>query len=67
LPLLESPEAVDGTQAKDIVEVDLETGKITNITRGETFQAKPYPDFMMGIINAGGLVKYTKKKLSGGL
>ena len=67
LPLLESVEAVDGTEAGDIVEVDLATGRINNVTRGMTFVAEPYPDFMMGIINAGGLVEYTKKKLAGGL
>jgi len=67
LPLLECVEAVDGTEAGDIVEVDLATGRINNVTRGMTFVAEPYPDFMMGIINAGGLVEYTKKKLAGGL
>jgi 3-isopropylmalate/(R)-2-methylmalate dehydratase small subunit len=64
---LECIEAVDGTEAGDILEVDLATGKISNVTRGKTFVAEPYPDFMMGIINAGGLIGYTKKKLSGGL
>jgi 3-isopropylmalate/(R)-2-methylmalate dehydratase small subunit len=67
LPLLECGQAVDGTEAGDIIEVDLATGKIANITKGKTFVAEPYPDFMMGVINAGGLVEYTKKKLSGGL
>lgn len=67
LPLLECIEAVDGTEADDILEVDLATGQIKNITRGKTFVAEPYPDFMMGIINAGGLVEYTRNKLSGGL
>jgi 3-isopropylmalate/(R)-2-methylmalate dehydratase small subunit len=66
LPLLESTEAVDGTEAGDVLEVDLTTGKISNVTRGTTFIAEPYPDFMMGIINAGGLVEYTAKKLIGG-
>jgi 3-isopropylmalate/(R)-2-methylmalate dehydratase small subunit len=65
LPLLECIEAVDGTEAGDILEVDLATGEIRNITRNKTFVAEPYPDFMMGIINAGGLVEYTKKKLAG--
>jgi 3-isopropylmalate/(R)-2-methylmalate dehydratase small subunit len=67
LPLLECIEAVDGTEAGDILEVDLTTGEIRNITRGKTFVAEPYPDFMMEIINAGGLVEYTTKKLTGGL
>ena len=66
LPLLESADAVDGTEAGDTLEVDLNTGEIRNATKGKTFVAKPYPDFMMGVINAGGLVEYTKKKLAGG-
>jgi 3-isopropylmalate/(R)-2-methylmalate dehydratase small subunit len=67
LPLLECIEAVDGTEAGDILEVNLNTGEIKNITRNKTFTAKAYPDFMMEIINAGGLVEYTAKKLTGGL
>ena len=67
LPLLECSEAVDNTEADDILEVDLTAGEIRNITRGRTFVAGPYPDFMMGIINAGGLVEYTKKRLTGGV
>ncbi|OGO14638.1 MAG: 3-isopropylmalate dehydratase small subunit [Chloroflexi bacterium RBG_16_48_7] len=67
LPLLESPEAVAGTDNSDVLEVDLVSGKIKNITKNREFTAKPYPDFMMGIVNAGGLVDYTKKKISGGL
>ena len=67
LPLLECSEAVDSAEAADVLEVDLGTGKIKNITRDKTFVAESYPDFMMGIINAGGLVEYTRKKLVGGL
>ena len=63
LPLLECPEAVDSCEAGDILEVDLALGEITNTTRGTTFTAKPYPEFMMGIINAGGLVEHTKRRL----
>jgi 3-isopropylmalate/(R)-2-methylmalate dehydratase small subunit len=67
LPLLECIEAVDGTESGDILEVDLATGEIRNISRSRVFVAKPYPEFMMGIINVGGLIEYTKKKLAGGL
>ncbi len=66
LPLMECPDAVDNTQDGDSLEIDLESGLITNVTRKRTFTAKPYPEFMMGIINAGGLVEYTKRKISGG-
>ena len=63
LPLLECGEAVDNTEAGDILEVDLSSGIIKNLTSGRTFTAKPYPDFMSGIISAGGLIEYTKARL----
>jgi 3-isopropylmalate/(R)-2-methylmalate dehydratase small subunit len=63
LPALECPEAVDSCEAGDELEVDLASGTITNLTRGITCTAKPYPEFMMGIINAGGLVEYTRARL----
>ena len=64
LPLLECEEAVDKTEAGDLLEVDLSRGKIKNLTRGKTFTAKPYPDFMAELISAGGLIEYTKKRLA---
>ncbi len=63
LPLLECEEAPDKIEAGDLVEVELATGRIKNLTNGLTFTAKPYPDFMAGIISAGGLIEYTRKKL----
>ena len=65
LPLLESPETVDNTNAGDVLQIELETGTINNITKGKTFKAKPYPPFMSEIIASGGLVEYTKKKIAG--
>ena len=64
LPVLECPEAVDAITAGDEIEVDLATGKIRNLTTEEVFVAKPYEPFMLEIINAGGLVEYTKQKLA---
>jgi 3-isopropylmalate/(R)-2-methylmalate dehydratase small subunit len=67
LPLLESPDAVEHTKSGDVLEVDLATGQIFNVASGKRFLAKPYPDFMAGIIDAGGLVEYTRKRmLTGG-
>jgi 3-isopropylmalate/(R)-2-methylmalate dehydratase small subunit len=65
LPLLECEEAVDNTDSGDILEVDLFSGKIRNLTRNKTFAAIPYPDFMREIIADGGLIEYTKKRLAG--
>jgi 3-isopropylmalate/(R)-2-methylmalate dehydratase small subunit len=67
LPLLESDETYGSTETGDVLEIDIATGQIMNLTRNKTFTAAPYPDFMMGIVNAGGLVEYTRKKLDGGV
>ena len=64
LPLLECEEAVDQTEAGDRLEVDLSCGEIKNLTRGMTFRAKPYPDFMAGLIAAGGLIEHTRQRLA---
>jgi len=64
LPLLECEEAVDNIEAGDMVEVDLATGGINNLTKGRKFTAKPYPNFMAELIAAGGLIEHTKKRLA---
>jgi len=64
LPVLESPEAVDGIRQGDEVSVDLASGTIRNLTTEQVFKAKPYEPFMMELIEAGGLVEYTKRKLA---
>lgn len=64
LPLLECEEAVDNTEAGDILEIDLSSGRIRNLTRGMEFTAKPYPDFMAELISVGGLIEYTRKRLA---
>lgn len=64
LPILESPEAVDGTDAGDELEVDIETGIITNMTKNRTFSAAPFPETMQEIINQGGMVNYVKNRLA---
>jgi len=64
LPLLECDEAVEKTEAGDIVEVDLSNGTIKNLTQNITFTAKPYPEFMSELISAGGLIEYTKNRLA---
>jgi 3-isopropylmalate dehydratase small subunit len=63
LPIFESPAAAEGIQEGDEVSVDMETGKITNQTRGEEYQATPIPPFMQEIISAGGLINYVSKRV----
>ena len=64
LPVLECDSAVAQTEAGDVLEVDLSSGQIKNLTNNKTFTAEPYPEFMSGIISVGGLIEYTKKRLA---
>ena len=65
LPILECAEAVDGSETGDELAVELETGTIRNLTKGNEFKAKPYPQFVLELMQAGGLVEYTKRRLAG--
>jgi 3-isopropylmalate/(R)-2-methylmalate dehydratase small subunit len=63
LPILVCPEAARDTQAGDELTVDLETGRITNARAERTYETSGFPAFIMDIIEAGGLVPYTRAKL----
>jgi 3-isopropylmalate/(R)-2-methylmalate dehydratase small subunit len=62
LPILESAEAAGRIDAGDEINVNFRTGRIVNKTKGETYQAEPFPEFMSELIHKGGLVGYVKDK-----
>lgn len=62
LAILECPEASEKIQSGDEVAIDFDTGLITNLTKGETYQANPFPAFIKEIIQAGGLMADIKKR-----
>jgi len=62
-PILECDEAAEKIQAEDVVSVDFEKGIIKNITKNETYQAQPFPEFIRKIIDCGGLAGYVQNKL----
>lgn len=64
LPIMESPEAVDGISMGDEVEVDADAGVIVNKTTGQTFRAQPFPPFIKEIIEKGGLIERVKERVS---
>lgn len=61
LPILESEEASQDIDDGDEVEVDLSKGIIKNKTKGKTYNATPFPEFIQEIIEDDGLVNYVKK------
>lgn len=56
LAILECEEASDKIQNGDEVAVDFDTGVIKNLTRNESYQAEPFPEFIKEIISEGGLL-----------
>jgi 3-isopropylmalate/(R)-2-methylmalate dehydratase small subunit len=62
LAVLQCEEASDALKAGDEVEIDFAGGKI--LSDGRVFKFFPLPDSVIGIIEAGGLIEYTKKKLA---
>ena len=65
LAILECPAASDGISDGDEVSVDYETGVITNVTTGQTYQAEPFPPFIREMIEQGGLMASIQKKRQG--
>ena len=57
LAILECPEASENIADGDEVEIDFESGVIKNLTKNQTYQAQPFPAFIMDIIRKGGLLK----------
>jgi 3-isopropylmalate/(R)-2-methylmalate dehydratase small subunit len=63
LPIVESPAAVQRIEAGDRLEVDVTSGRIINHTKGETYEAAPFPPFVQELVAVGGLVPYVAQRL----
>lgn len=61
-PIMESAEASAEIKAGDKVRVDFTSGKIFNESTGKTYQAAPFPAFVSGIIEHGGLMNSLKAR-----
>lgn len=64
LPIFESPDLPDQVREGDEIEIDADAGEIKDLASGEEYRAEPIPPFMQELIAAGGLVKWTKKRLA---
>ena len=61
MPILECEAAADEIQSGDEVSIDFDTGVISDLTTGKTYQAEPFPDFIQNIIQKGGLLASLKE------
>ncbi|MEE9553390.1 MAG: 3-isopropylmalate dehydratase small subunit [candidate division Zixibacteria bacterium] len=66
LPIFESPECVEATEAGDELEIDMFGGKIINKTKCKEFTFAPFPPFMKTVIEKGGLKGWVMEKLGKG-
>ena len=62
LPIIECPQAAKEIEAGDEVEVNFDTGVITDVTKGTSYQGQAFPPFMQKIIDCEGLVNYINQK-----
>ena len=62
LPIIECPEASEGIESGDEVEIDFDFGIIRNLTKGTQFKGQAFPEFMQKIIDAEGLVNYINQR-----
>lgn len=62
LPIIECPQAAAEINEGDVVEVDFDTGTITNKTKDKSFKGVPFPEFMQEIIAADGLIGYIMRQ-----
>ena len=62
LPIIECQQAAKEIKAGDEVEVDFDTGVITDVTKGTSYQGQAFPPFMQKIIDCEGLVNYINQK-----
>ena len=60
LAILECPAASEGIEAGDEVTIDFDSGVIENKTKGESYKAQPFPEFIKEIIRKGGLLNSLK-------
>ncbi len=63
-PILECPQAAEEIRSGDEIEVDFDTGVITDLTLGKSFQAAAFPPFIKRIVDEGGLLPYLKAELA---
>ncbi len=58
LPIFAIGKEADRIRMGDRIRVDVRKGTIENLTTGDRIQAKPFPDFIMAILEAGGINEY---------
>ena len=60
LPILEVPGIHDFVETGDRIRVDIASGVVTNLTSGKSLNGSPAPEFLLKMLQAGGLIPFLK-------
>lgn len=63
LPLIEAKNVSKNISEGDLIEIDVDKGILKDLNTSEEFEIKPLPEFMLGIMNEGGLINYLKNHI----
>ena len=63
LPIFELPQASEIAEG-DEVRIDMESGKVFNLTQDKSYDFTPIPEFMQELVDAGGLIAFAKQEIS---
>ena len=63
LPALECPGVADAVDDEDVLEIDLNSGIVKVAGKDVRLRFTPLPEFMVGVLNEGGLTAYLRKHM----
>ena len=66
LPIIEFEGIKNNVKEGDVLEVDLHKGEIRNMSTKKALQFTPLPDFLLEILESGGLEPYANKLIAEG-
>jgi len=62
MPIMICPDAVEQSSAGDDITVNIKNGTIENKTTGKSYEADALPEFMLEMVEVGGLLKRLKAR-----
>lgn len=65
LPVIEIPGVMEAFESGDDLEIDLRAGTVVNHTKGDEVKFTPLPDFLLEVLEAGGIYPMLKPRYEG--
>lgn len=65
LPVIVCPGISKCAQKGDEIRIDIETGEVTDVTRGKVLKTTPFSPYVLNILESGGIKNMIRKSLMG--